>query len=145
MSYDTVHKILRSRMKLQITDGGDGGAALVTQFPNLEIDTPNNTSWADFRIIPTDRRRITVGGGGKGRYRYRGVARIVLRTPAAKGDSPVLELVDRIETVFRSETLSDSGVTVVLRTPRLNGEPVVVQPWFTATVDCPFYSDLIVT
>lgn len=125
---------LRAWFKSQITDGGDGGSAIPTEWDNSPSEATRNVLYARFLFTPTARIRRTIGSTLE--HRRRGLCLVQLRAPGKTGDLHLQTLSQRVEVAMSSKTVGDvtleTAFTTVIGTQG---------GWWRYDVTCPWFSD----
>jgi len=135
LSVADAHKSIRELFKDTITDGGDGGDAVSTCWPNMAFDAPDNSIWCSVDIPGEVDNQAEIGGSTK-RHRTEGSMMVTINEPKDQGSGASEAIAARVINAFSSVTYEgvtfrSSGITSQSRHER----------WFQTVVTCPFYFD----
>lgn len=133
-----VEVIIRTRIRTQLTEGGDGGANVPTHVPNAgwfsgatAIAQPKSGARIEFDIVPRRTRTLEVSSPSTD---HRGGDLVVTaKVDVGSGDAALAALSDRIEAAF----LKDLGDGIYWRSPT-PGPKRVVGGAREQDVICPF-------
>ncbi len=132
MGFETRHNAIRKKFRDDIETPE---SPLVVLYDNAPTQKPENKKWVRFTILPGESFQVSIGTNNK-RFRHPGVAMVQIFTLVESGDQTALDLADKIQKKFRSQTTD--GVTY--RTPSI----VVVgrnEGWYQVNINCPFFQD----
>ena len=137
LPFKSISTAILGRLLLQVTEGGDGGADVLTQWPTADFSEPASGLW----IAPTIREgdRVQVDIGSAYRSRTVGVLFVECFALAGTGTKDLELLAERVRVAF--DRYATSGLQ--FRTCSLvNGSSGDrVGKWWRLTVQAPFYAD----
>lgn len=112
---------------------------LTCLWPNVAADEPTDRLWMRVVMLPAPARRAS-NSGPKSRFRNRGILSLELYGPSETGDTPVLQLVDRLVPLFRSRRYD--GLLFEVPAPVRIG---VTAKALQYNLNCPFRFDVVGT
>ena len=112
---------------------------LVCLWPNVPAPEPTDKLWMRAVMLPAAAQRAS-NSGSKSRFRNPGILSLELYGRSELGDSPVLELIDHLVPVFRSQ--SYDGLKFEVPAPVRIGEQAKALQY---NLNCPFRFDAVGT
>ena len=97
--------------------------------------------WYRLSVLFDSTTMIHTGGVGDRRYRIMGRAVLNLFEPVSTGDDALLDIVDLVNTAFRSQSITSPSV-VFRNPPSLTGVAERDASWFRRTMTIPFEADV---
>ncbi len=117
---------------------GSSASAVPVRWPNMPWKQPVLNEWIALKVIPGDGRQASLGS--QKLERQLGIVIVQVFTPKNSGTRRAADLADIVGSIFRYQTKTDSGVSVIFRAPEL-GDVAERVDQYQANVKVPFQAE----